>query len=160
MSTGQSRNCSDVHHHGGDYVLACAFSYPPPPPTFLALNASISDLFFFFACSAFIPLSLSPLHPSDLDYTFLQLPELNNALPHISMQPDQKTKIPLRPLLSVSVTLSPSIFLLASAHHVPLPHQLSGLHICCLLSIYKASHLSYPFLLLSQCCSISLFSLL
>lgn len=80
--------------------LRVLFLTPPPPPTFLALNASISDLFFFFACSAFIPLSLSPLHPSDLDYTFLQLPELNNALPHISMQPDQKTKIPLRPLLS------------------------------------------------------------
>lgn len=136
------------------------FLTPPlPQRSWLLMPQSLTSSF-FFACSAFIPLSLSPLHPSDLDYTFLQLPELNNALPHISMQPDQKTKIPLRPLLSVSVTLSPSIFLLASAHHVPLPHQLSGLHICCLLSIYKASHLSYPFLLLSQCCSISLFSLL
>lgn len=76
------------------------FLTPPlPQRSWLLMPQSLTSSF-FFACSAFIPLSLSPLHPSDLDYTFLQLPELNNALPHISMQPDQKTKIPLRPLLS------------------------------------------------------------
>lgn len=146
MYTEQSRNCScgDVHHHWGDNVLFCAFCLS----SLHALNASIPDIFFFFFFFFALPSSLSPsppsphLHPSDLDYTFFQLPELNNTLRRISMQPNQKTEIQLRPLLSLSVPLPPLFLPMASALHLTLCDSHVGfpvtLHFHCFLFIYQA----------------------
>lgn len=57
MSTGQSSNCGDVNHHGGDYVLAWTFFPPSPLYIFLPLNASISDLSFYVFSLPPFPLS-------------------------------------------------------------------------------------------------------
>lgn len=120
MYTQQSRHCShgDVNNYGGDDVLA--FS----PACSLLMPQSLTSS--FCVCSAFIPFSHSVplpsppvLHPSDLDYTFFQLPELNNTLQHISMLPYQKTEIQLMPLLSVCPPFSlPLSHTLGSAFRV------------------------------------------
>lgn len=106
------------------FSLSCSFSLLS---AFLSLNASISDLFFFFCASP----SPSPSPWPGLCF-FFQLPELNNTLQRISMQPSQKTEILLKPV-TVPLPLVP-------------PHGLSPPSYTLWLSRLFSSHSPFPVL--------------
>lgn len=149
MYTEQSTNCnhSDVNHHGSDDVL-CRASSLSSLHSWLLMPQSLTSSFF----SAFIRQPPTPSLWPGL-YIF-QLPELNNTLRHISMQPrPKKEEILFRPLPSVSVPRPLLFHPMASALHL----TLCDFHICFLVTLHfrcfslylQDHHLSYSLLLLS-----------
>lgn len=105
MSTGQSSNCGDVNHHGGDYVLACTFFLPLPSMySCLLMPQSLTSPFMRFHSLPSLSHPTPSLWPA---FSFFLRPEQNTVLGFITMQPKQKQKNPAQtpPLFSLLIFL-------------------------------------------------------
>lgn len=105
VSTGQSSNCGDVNHHGGDYVLAWTFFLPLSSIySCLLMPQSLTSPFMCFLSLPSLSHPAPSLWPA---FSFFLRPEQNTVLGFITMQPKQKQKFSSDPSSLLPLNLPP-----------------------------------------------------